>query len=79
MPFAASTPARVVFGENLRRARMSRGLSQEAIGQAAGVHRTFVGAVERAENNVSIDSMEKLSIAVGRSLMDLLDYDGLVE
>ena len=58
---------------------MAKGLSQEALGEMAGVHRTFVGAVERAENNVSIDSMEKLAAAVGRPLAELLDYQGLPE
>lgn len=71
-----STPpepaARHVFAENLRKARMAMGMSQEALGAAAGVHRTYVGAVERAENNVSIDSMERLATAVGCTLAALL-------
>lgn len=66
------TPARVVFGENLRIARLSKGWSQEALGAAAGVHRTFVGAVERAENNVSIDTMERLAMALGLTVVQLL-------
>lgn len=79
MPFSPDTPARVVFGENLRRSRMACGLSQEGLGELSGLHRTFVGAVERAENNVSIDSMEKLANAVARSLSELLDYQGVSE
>jgi transcriptional regulator with XRE-family HTH domain len=79
MSFSPGTPARVVFGENLRRARVTKGLSQEALGGMAGVHRTFVGAVERAENNVSIDTMERLSSAVGRTVLELLDPNGLPE
>lgn len=79
MAFPAGTSARAVFGENLRRARVAKGLSQEALGEMAGVHRTFVGAVERAENNVSIDTMEKLAAAVGRTVVELLDVQGLPE
>jgi transcriptional regulator with XRE-family HTH domain len=79
MAFSSDVPARVVFGENLRRARVGKGLSQEALGEISGVHRTFVGAIERAENNVSIDSMERLAAAVQRSLSELLDYKGLPE
>ncbi len=79
MPFQPDTPSRVVFGENLRRARVAKGLSQESLGEQAGVHRTFVGAVERAENNVSIDTMEKLAAAVGLSIAALLDPQGLPE
>lgn len=63
---------RTTFGENLRRARLAKGLSQEALGEVAGVHRTFVGAIERAENNVSIDTMVRLASAVERPLAELL-------
>lgn len=67
-----STSARAVFGANLRRARESRGLSQEALGAAADMHRTAVGAVERGEANVTIDNMERLAAAVGIELSELL-------
>lgn len=39
---------------------------------ASGLHRTYVGSVERAERNVSIDQMEKLASALGTELRELL-------
>jgi transcriptional regulator with XRE-family HTH domain len=64
--------ARRIFAENLRKARLAKKLSQEDLAELSGLHRTYVGSVERAERNVSIDNMERLSAAVGVSLPDLL-------
>lgn len=73
---ASAPSARTVFGANLRRAREARGLSQEALGAAANMHRTAVGAVERGEANVTIDNMERLAVAVEVDLSELLDRRG---
>lgn len=64
--------ARKIFAENLRKARLAKGHSQEDLAELAGLHRTYVGSVERAERNVSIDNMERLACAVGISLPALL-------
>jgi transcriptional regulator with XRE-family HTH domain len=64
--------ARRIFAENLRKARLAKELSQEALAELSGLHRTYVGSVERAERNVSIDNMERLSAAVSVSLTNLL-------
>ena len=63
---------REILASNLRRLRQSQGLSQDQLAHLAGVHRTYVGAVERCEKNISIDSMEKLANALGCSLPDLV-------
>jgi transcriptional regulator with XRE-family HTH domain len=68
----AKPSARRIFAENLRKARLAKGFSQEDLGEAANLHRTYVGSVERAERNVSIDNMERLAAAVGVSLPALL-------
>ncbi len=64
--------ARVVFARNLRQMRLEQRLSQEDLAEAAGVHRTYVGSVERAERNVSIDNMERLARALRTDLPSLL-------
>jgi transcriptional regulator with XRE-family HTH domain len=64
--------ARRIFAENLRKARQAKKLSQEDLAELAGLHRTYVGSVERAERNVSIDNMERLAAAAGVALPSLL-------
>ncbi|HEX3857179.1 MAG TPA: helix-turn-helix transcriptional regulator [Verrucomicrobiae bacterium] len=68
----SKSSARKIFAENLRKARLAKGLSQEIFAELAGLHRTYVGSVERAERNVSIDNMERLAAAAGVSLTSLL-------
>ena len=64
--------ARRIFAENLRKARQAKKLSQEDLAELSGLHRTYVGSVERAERNVSIDNMERLAVALGVALPLLL-------
>ena len=72
LPLKTKPSARRIFAENLRKARLAKGLSQEDFAELANLHRTYVGSVERAERNVSIDNMERLAAAVGVSLPALL-------
>jgi transcriptional regulator with XRE-family HTH domain len=66
------TPLRVIFGDNMRRLRREQGISQEKLADLAGLHRTYVGSVERGERNISIDNMERLAIALGVTVADLV-------
>jgi transcriptional regulator with XRE-family HTH domain len=64
--------ARERFASNLRTVRKEHALSQEDLAAEAGLHRTYVGSVERAERNISIDSMERLAAALNVDIVDLL-------
>ena len=56
----------------MRRARHERGLSQEELAEIVGIHRTYIGSVERGERNVSVDNMEAIAQALDELLPDLL-------
>ncbi len=64
--------ARARFAVNLRTARLANGFSQEELAARAGLHRNYVGSVERNEKNISIDSMERLAIVLGVDVVELL-------
>lgn len=54
----------MVFAANVRRLRADRGLSQEELAEAAGVHRTYIGMLERGEKNVTIYNIERIARAL---------------
>lgn len=56
---------RRVVAENVRRLRRLAELSQEGLAERADLHRTYVGAIERAERNLSLDNIERLALALG--------------
>jgi transcriptional regulator with XRE-family HTH domain len=55
---------RKILGANIRHLRKVKGLSQEQLADDAGIHRTYIGAVERGERNVSLDNI----VAIARGL-----------
>ncbi len=67
----ATTPTRKQFGKRLRELRKKKGLSQEELGFRAKLHRTYIGAIERAEQNVSVDNIHKLAKALKVAVEDL--------
>jgi transcriptional regulator with XRE-family HTH domain len=60
------------FGELARQMRLERGLSQERLGELSGLHRNYIGAVERAERTPSIVQAERLASALGTTLAEML-------
>jgi transcriptional regulator with XRE-family HTH domain len=57
-------PAVARFGATIRRLRDERGYSQEELAERAGVHRNYVGGVERGERNVALENIVKLAKAL---------------
>ena len=53
-----------VFAANVRRIRTDRGYSQEKLADLAGLHRTYVGMLERGEKNVTIYNIERIASAL---------------
>ena len=67
----AATPTRKQFGKKLRELRKKTNLSQEELGFRAGIHRTYVGSIERGEQNISVDNIHKLAKALKISVSEL--------
>ena len=61
-----------VFGRNLRQYRRSLGLSQEAFADIVGLHRTYMGGVERGERNLTLKSVESLCQQIGTDPLEML-------
>jgi len=64
---------RVRLGRNVRHFRLKLGLSQEALAEDAGIHRTYVSDVERGARNPTVTVVEKLARALKVSAGELLD------
>ncbi len=63
----------VKFGKKIREVRVKKGLSQEALADIANVHRTYIGMVERAEKNITLLNIQKLSKALKIDIKELFD------
>lgn len=70
----ANTPTRIA-GRNIRRLRLRAGLSQAAVAGAAGIGQTYIGQLERAEKNVSLQVLANVAAALGVTAADLLQPD----
>ena len=64
---------RRTFAKNLRRLRSGKGLSQEALGDAAGLDRTYISALESEVYSASLDTIEKIAAVLEVSAVDLLE------
>lgn len=62
-------------GRNLRAYRKARGLSQEAFAEVLGVHRTYMGGIERGERNLTLKSVERIATQLDLEPLTLLQAD----
>lgn len=53
-----------VFSSNVRKYRLSLGLSQEQFAEICGLHRTYISSVERFQRNVSLENVQKIAAAL---------------
>ncbi|MCC6448159.1 MAG: helix-turn-helix transcriptional regulator [Chitinophagaceae bacterium] len=60
------------FGERVREERLKQHLSQEELASRAGVHRTYIGMIERAEKNITLENIEKIAKALGMKPAELI-------
>lgn len=61
------------FGKQVRKIRIEQNLSQEELADRAGVHRTYIGMIERAEKNITLENIEKIAKALKVSPKELID------
>ena len=64
----------IKFGEKVREKRNALHLSQEELAERAGVHRTYIGMIERAEKNITLENIEKLAKALKTPIPELLTF-----
>ena len=61
------------FGERVREERVKQNLSQEELAERAGVHRTYIGMIERTEKNITLQNIEKIAKALRVNITHFFD------
>lgn len=69
----ADTKSRKALGSKIRKIRKEQGYSQESLADEIGLHRTYIGAIERGEQNVSLDNIVKIAKTLKIKPSQLLD------
>lgn len=72
MPESKASPLRDILAQNIKCLRKKHGLSQEGLADRCGLHRTYIGSVERSERNVTLQTLEILAEALNVSVTELL-------
>lgn len=64
------------FGKRIRQLRTERNLSQEALAELTGFHRTYIGMVERGERNISLSNIGVFAKTFELSVSELFEFNG---
>ncbi|WP_106855686.1 helix-turn-helix domain-containing protein [Caballeronia novacaledonica] len=67
-----SDSLRAVLAENIKTFRKEKSFSQEELAERCGLHRTYIGSVERHERNVTLSTLEVLASTLGVTVAELL-------
>ena len=62
-----------IFGKEIRTVRLEQKLSQEELAYKAGLHRTYIGMIERGEKNISLLNIEKVAKALSVKIQELFE------
>lgn len=63
------------FGEKIRQIRKQQKMSQNELAEKSGLHRTYIGSVERGERNITLINADKIALALSVKLFELLKDD----
>lgn len=72
----SSNDLRQLLADNIKAFRKEKGFSQEELAERCGMHRTYIGSVERLERNVTLSTLEVLSETLGVTVPELLTKRG---
>jgi len=64
--------AQLLFAANMKRIRQEKKLTQEKVAEAADLHPNYISSVERGERNISICNIERIALALGVEMKELL-------
>jgi transcriptional regulator with XRE-family HTH domain len=73
-PLYKSDKSLVALGKSIRKLRLAAGFSQESLALAAGLDRSYMGGIERGENNITIMNLIKIADALSIKTSELLKF-----
>ncbi|HEX5853948.1 MAG TPA: helix-turn-helix transcriptional regulator [Solirubrobacteraceae bacterium] len=74
---SSKTAVNEAIGRTIRAARKEQGFTQEAFALKAGIDRSYMGAIERGEFNLTVETLLKITTGLSMSASELLDHAGL--
>jgi transcriptional regulator with XRE-family HTH domain len=63
------------FGQRVKTLRKEKGMSQEELAEKSGLNRPYISAIEQGKRNVSLEVMEKLAVAMGLEMRELIAFE----